>query len=103
MRRCESHDAHVNVYVYSCTSFQQHGKARFVVLFSDYLLVLKARRPNVPSKLGGVFNFQSSRIDWFSDLEYTAKKVTHKINIMHVGSIYTSCLMHVYLPYFELN
>ena len=53
----------------------QHGKPRFVVLFTDYLLILKAKRPSVPTKLGGVFSFQSSRIDWFSDLEYTAKKV----------------------------
>lgn len=55
--------------------FPQHGKARFVVLFTDYLLVLKAKRPSAPSKWGGVFNSQSSRIDWFSDHEYTAKKV----------------------------
>jgi hypothetical protein len=65
------------------------GKPRFVVLFTDYLLVLKAKRPNVPSKLGGVFSFQqSSRIDWFSDLEYTAKKPLplHLLTVQHQSS-----------------
>ena len=62
----------------------QHGKPRFVILFTDYLVVLKGRKPSVPSKLGGVFSFQqSSRIDWFSDLEYTARKVQHFVLIMY--------------------
>lgn len=85
--------------VVECALFiicQQHGKARFVVLFSDYLLVLKARRPNVPSKLGGVFNFQSSRIDWFSDLEYTAKKVILYMWVQCIPHVLKVLILHVY-------
>jgi hypothetical protein len=84
----QTHYGEERELLYSGT-LHKHGKARFVVLFTDYLLVLKARRPSVPSKLGGVFSFQqSSRIDWFSDLEYTAKKPLplHLLTVQHQSS-----------------
>ena len=86
-----------------CIPFPQHGKPRFVVLFTDYLLVLKARRPSVPSKLGGVFNFQSSRIDWFSDLEYAAKKVDTHVCTCQFESLEAVRYLHVhvYIMYYS--
>ncbi len=65
-----------------------------MVLFTDMLLVLKARRPTMPSR---VFHFQSSRIDWFSDLEYTARKVRVHCSAI-VGYMYVSVsLSYMYL------
>ena len=43
----------------------QHGKARFVVLLSDMLLVLKARKQG-----------KSPHMEWFADQEYSMKTVS---------------------------
>ena len=83
----------LQIHVHKCAVFifPQHGKARFVVLFTDYLLVLKAKRPSVPSKW--VFTSQSSRIDWFSDLEYTAKKVNSQLELRNCALTYVFYIM----------
>lgn len=59
-----------------CHALPQRGKPRFVVLFTDMLLVLKVKKPHGSGKLGAVFTSSPSKLEWFADREYSAREVS---------------------------
>ena len=55
------------------TNSTQHGKPRFVVLFSDMLLVLKVKKQG-----------KSHHMEWFADQEYSMKTVSDHRHYMAI-------------------